>query len=553
MNGNTNQGHNRDDKAEARRLEAELEAPADVKPRSPGGELIKGLDDTRKRASRDLDKVLAGVAESTATRLGLAMKLLMEYGGDFLIAREREGYLEYTCQVLLLQSGGSWSDDAGIFCRRVEELAVNITKAIEGKITAAKTKAEKSRLRSLLRSWRGLCRAWAAPKRRYELANAFAHAVDELNKRGIDFTAPRECLIDDLSHNFDWLGAPNGIVNLCTGEFIADRDEAADMLVVGCLPDDYNPLARSGTAARLVEHLEPDLRMYLLQWLGVALRSIPDREFLVLLGEGGGGKTTLMNALKAAFGINVSRVSADAFAKRRGSGGIAVETEALVAPKRIALMPEANQAVYHTETLKNYAGGDVQSWRRPYEQAMREDVVVATLLMAANELPSIDVTDKAMKDRLYVLPYPGIPESERDKDMRQAFYGKRNAEAVAARQTLVSMIVRAGMQVPDGQAPIAPPAVIEATREAYESLIGEGGMWILDNVKRGMANATLSSTAVWEALCDAFGKEHDTKIVGGIGRQRCTRLVSGMHGPTKSVWYGGKPARGWKGLVIADE
>ena len=431
----------------------------------------------------------------------------------------------------------------------MEALAARITTAVEARLLVA-DKDARSGLRTLLRDWRGLCRQWSSVKKGFELANAFAHAVDELTQRGIDFIAPRECLIDDLSHDLDWLGAPNGIVNLVTGEFIADREEAADMLVIGCLPDDYDPDARSETADGLVSHLDPELRAYLLQWLGVALRTIPDREFLVLLGEGGGGKTSLMNALKAAFGILVSRVSADAFAEKRGSGGIAVETSALVSPKRIALMPEANQAVYHTETLKNYAGGDLQSWRRPHDRDMREDVVIATLLMAANEMPEVDVTDKAMKDRLYVLPYPGIDEDKRDKGMRKAFYGKRDPKAVEARQGLVAMIVRAGMQVPEDESPEEPLAVKEATREAYESLVGAGGMWVLDSVKKGTVHDTLSTAAVWEGLCAAFDKKADDKEVGGISRQKCTRLVSGLHGNTRSVRYNGKPARGWKGLRL---
>ena len=479
----------------------------------------------------------SGNWNAVVTPLGLAREVLRHYPDKFLIVNaEPQG------RALLAHEGGTWIDGDTVFRATLDELGRRYLEAMDRIVARlpAENKAERALYREKIRLWRAATIKYAQPSRKLELEPRFADALDYIE------ASPMQCPESALADNLEWIGAPNGVVNLRTGEHIDDASESRGKLVVGMLPDPFDWSATSPLIGKLFAHVDDVVKRYMLQSLAWSLRGKPSRVFMLLLGPGGGGKSTLAAALQEALGIYASTVSEDAFTKKRNTSGLAPSISNLIAPKRLAFLPEANKSLYDPERLKAISGADRVTWR-PLYRSERTDQVTATVLMAANHLPRLDGTDQALMDRMRVLPYPPVPALERDVDMINAFAG--NSEiAIRARQSLIVAIVAAGMGL--SEPPTPPPAVIEATQDALNDLIGEAGLWIRENVIE-QAGGQLSTTGLWQALQAAF--ETEDKVVGGLTRQGAVKLVSSLYGKTRHVRdprRGGKAGRGWKDVGL---
>ena len=309
------------------------------------------------------------------------------------------------------------------------------------------------------------------------------------------------------------------------------------------LPDAYEPGATHWAVDRLFKHLDADTTAYLLASLAYALRGYPSRLFLVLLGGAGGGKTTLLNALTQSLGVYAGAVNEDAFTRKRGnSQGLSPSMRALIAPRRLAILEEANRVIANTERLKAISGDGTVRWRDLYKSE-REDRVTATVLMAANEMPPLDAADSALRERMRVLPYPSIPKGKRDHSMRYIF-----ANDGTARQALVAKIVAAAAALGDAP-PQVPRVVKDYTDEAIAELIGDAGVWALENLAQA-EGAKLHTETLWDAVVEEFGDPNQYGVTGGTTRRKLVRLVSGHYGKTTKVRSGGKVRSGWKGLKL---
>ena len=501
--------------------------------------------------SNQADKSLIGDLSTdnwnaVITPLGIVRELIRHHAERFLVATD-----DMDCHVLLQHPGGTWVDDDTIFRSILDGLGREYIEAMDRILArldpeSPAEKAERAIYRERIRLWRTASIAYAKPVSKPELEKRFSDALATLPAGSVK---PIQCVESDLSANLHWIGAPNGIINLHTGYHIADPERARDHLIVGRLPDAFDWNAQSLIADRLFNHLNDEMRHYLLASIAWALRGNPSRIFMLLLGAGGGGKSTLTIALQAAFGLYASTVSEDAFTRRRNnSSGLSPSVRNLIAPKRLAFLPEANKALYDAERLKSISGADRITWR-PLYRGERTDAVTATIIMSANHLPRLDGTDEALMSRMRVLPYDSIPESERDASMISAFIGN-GEQAVEARQALVAMIIRAGIMMMSN--PKIPKIVKLATDDAMSDLIGEAGIWIQENVVH-KPNNTLSTKALWQAVCSALGGLEGDKQVGGLSRHGVVKLVSGKFGKTQKIRcrrLGNKLARGWKGVDL---
>ena len=492
------------------------------------------------------DKALIGELSTenwnaVVTPLGIARQILRHHAERFLVVVE-----DMYCRALLRHTGGTWIDDETIFRSILDNLDREYLDAMDrivSRLDPQDGKAERAIYRERIRLWRSASILYAKPSRKVELELRFADALVDVDHQ------PVQCAEGDLSANLIWIGAPNGVVNLRTGQHIEDADEASKYLVVGMLPDPFDWNAQSDIADQLFSHLTDEIRHYLLSSVAWALRGNPARVFLLLLGSSGGGKTTLSHALQESFGLYASTVSEDAFTRRRNNAsGLSPSVRNLIAPRRLAFLPEANKALYDAERLKSISGADRVTWRPLYGKE-RTDSVTATLVMSANHLPNLDGTDEALMARMRVLPYDSIPEGKRDVGMVIAFKGN-SQEAIRARQALVTMVIRAGMGMNDK--PAIPTSVKRATDDAMSELIGEAGIWVQENVIR-MPGNNLSTKGLWLAVCAALNGNEGDKVVGGLSRQGVVKLVSGKYGKTQKIRcrrLGGKLARGWKGVDL---
>ena len=482
---------------------------------------------------------------------GVGRQLLRHYGDLILIARERmDDPMNTDVRALIMKCrevdgarvGGTWDGSPRAFNGYVAALRRLICDALLSRARASDKDLSKW-FKSLARSWNALCRAYitkdgARDNQFSQVGMLMAYARAVLDEAGHEYKEPYECrhfALDDPAAMV-WLGAPNGIVNLRSGVFIQDAAEAAQHFVVGHIPDDYRPeLVKLALdcpcddcgacdARRLVAHLDPELQLYVLQALAFALRGNPQRTFLLLYGPKGGGKSSLGNAITQAFGLYVGAVNEDAFTRKRGNmAGLSPSVSALAAPRRIAILAEANSAVFNAERLKTIAGADTLRWRGLH-QAERDSRVTATVLMYANDLPRLDAADAALMERMVVVPYESVRAELKRENMLTAFEGG-TARAVLARQTLVALIVAAGVGL-DGK-PARPLQVEQAIEAARQALLGDLGMWLDEAVKEAPGH-NLSTQAAWQAWCNENGQAFDSKAVNGYGRRQFTKAVSGI-------------------------
>ena len=433
---------------------------------------------------------------------GVARQLLIHFGDRILMARgdmhnpmssNNRAFVMNSKRVDGAEVGGTWDESEEAWRTFIHKMRRGVDEAIKQLASSAEKERAKS-LRSMARLWRSLCNQHI-DKKLPLVTTVFPFARQLLIDREHEYKEPYECSLLRLASPdaLVWLGAPNGIVNLVTGEFISDAGEAAQHCIVGSLPDDFDDKAESEFVDKLFAHMDSELKQFLLQSLAYALRGNPQRTFLLLLGPPGGGKTSLFNALDNAFGIYSDAVNEDAFTrKRNNTGGLSPSVVSLIPPVRLALLPEANKAVYSTERLKAISGADTLSWR-PLYQPPRKNRVTATVLMAANEIPKLDAADEALMARMRPVPYPQVPDEKRDEKMLSAFEGEHES-AVRARQALTALIVKAGIGMKKKP---EPPLQVEQEIERVKSeLLGDVGIWLTENVVKTTERRNLSSTAI---------------------------------------------------------
>ena len=496
---------------------------------------------------QDSLRVFLEPGHSSTTRLrGICELTLREFADELLVACGSEhSPTNLDSIVYASQPGGSWTDATGAVASYVEQMGHACLGQFDRYIAMlpADSKEERAYRATVSRRLREFKRALESTNSDAGLHKAMSYAGLICDKVYFGSTEPRTVVRSELDNNTHWMGATNGVVNLQTGEFIADSNEARDKLVVGMLPDAYNPGATHWAVDKLLGHLDADAAAYLLSSLAYALRGYPSRLFLVLLGGAGGGKTTLLNALMQSLGVYAGAVNEDAFTRKRGnSQGLSPSMRALIAPRRLAILEEANRVIADTERLKAISGDGTVRWRDLYKSE-REDRVTATVLMAANELPPLDATDSALRERMRVLPYPSIPRGKRDHSMRNIF-----ANDATARQALVASIINAGIKLGD-EPPQVPRVVKDYTNEAIAELIGDAGVWVIDRLAQ-VEGAKLHTETIWDAVVAEFGEPNNYGVTGGTTRRKLVRLVSGHYGKTTKVRSGGKARSGWNGLEL---
>src|SRR5205807_1678972 len=113
----------------------------------------------------------------------------------------------------------------------------------------------------------------------------------------------------------DVLVARNGLLDVGSGELVP---HTPDYFGLYCLPYDFDPNAGCPGWEQAVGRIcggDPELVALLQQWFGYCLTTSTDEQrFLVLVGEGANGKSTLIGGLLAVVGPgNASHVPLEKF------------------------------------------------------------------------------------------------------------------------------------------------------------------------------------------------------------------------------------------------
>ena len=364
------------------------------------------------------------------------------------------------------------------------------------------------------------------------------------------------CNDEDLDAQLQFLGAPNGVIDLHTGMLLTD-DAAKRCLVTTTIPDPFVRSAGHPDVERLTAHMSPETERYLLDEIAYSLLGKPSRRILMIIGPKGGGKTTLSESIGAAIGAYGSALSAGAISRGWHTANAATpDMCSVMPPYRLARSAEMSGLRIDPERAKALSAGDRQSYRQLYG-APQEGVPSATMLFTGNTLPESTqwLADEALLERLRVLTYPVVPNEARAPHMAAAFTLGAGQEGRARRQALIAKlvqyVVRHCLEVGPDSPPEMPDALWEDSERAKDDAHGPLGTALRLLVAPSQAGDSVTTDAVWERLQIAFAVKDDK--IEGLTRRQITRLLAAMHelGPASVLSVDGKARRGWRGWGFA--
>ena len=350
------------------------------------------------------------------------------------------------------------------------------------------------------------------------------------------------------------LGVANGVVDLRTGRLLR-ADQAKSAMMTRHAPTGYYPTAaETAIVNQLLAPFGPDA-YWLLNLIGRSLRGERDKHFLLIWGQPNSGKTTLLEALRAVFGAELTVALSDgALAPERGGRGSGRATPELakLEGKRLAFAPEAGSWRIDAERVKAFTGEDTITARLLRENE-HDFVINALLIMTGNSVPRLRLEDQAVADRLLALEQQAIPLAERwtgeraDRPNLATAIRSDSEPAAQARADLLRRIIEAGQA---DRAPL-PESVQAAIATAIAQDVPEALAWIRENVQRSAEPSEVVLTdELWESLRQALPDGEGVR--GYRNRQSLSRAAVGELGSLSQIKSDGRVKRGWRGWRLTD-
>lgn len=268
------------------------------------------------------------------------------------------------------------------------------------------------------------------------LAKHALHSMSDKAIRAMLSLAQCEGTIAAVPGDFDadpWLlNCANGTLDLRSGEL---REASQDDGITKLCPAPYDPDARFDPWDRFLERVVPDpeVRGFLQRAAGYSLTGDTREEVLFFLhGAGANGKSTFVEALKAALGDYAAVADFETFVKRPVTGGPRNDVAAL-AGARLVVSIEVDEGRHLAEGLvKLLTGGDTITARKLYAEGF-EFRPQLKLWLVANAAPRVRDDDQALWRRIVRIPFDvEIPEAERDPDVKALLRSPQAGPAVLA-------------------------------------------------------------------------------------------------------------------------
>ena len=508
-------------------------------------------DDTfRKQPAKSM------AAELEVTPQQIARAIISSHAAGILVVRPVEanglvsGWNEgdanlrrHSC-AYLLREDGRWETGPEPWYELVDEVLWRRYREAEETLSQSKgwkraalrqIKTEQRRIRSLVREVRVNIRS-AAKLMREEDPDA---------AKGLT-----ECKATELDADRRYLGVANGVVDLCTAKML-EPAKARFRLVTLSTGIEYDPNAKSDDVDLLTKHLSEEDRLWWWQVMGYALYGRPSRRIYVIVGPPGAGKSCVANALRSALGPYASEPADSALSESGSLGSHSTELSAFAAPTRVAVMDEANfpRNRISPSLAKRLSGDSTFTYRKLHQDPTTVEAT-ATLFLVCNphSVPRMNLEDDALASRLRELPYPAVPDDQKDPELPDRLRTNEFRCAMLAR------LVSEASKLKPAYPPENVDSVSMATKARIEDDIGELGRFARRLIQ-GSASAKLAFHEVWENWCEMNGVQDPSQATkaGGISPRSLTRLlrklVPALPG-TKPISVDGGTVRGWVGWML---
>lgn len=234
----------------------------------------------------------------------------------------------------------------------------------------------------------------------------------------------------------EWICFQNGMYDPISKKMLPHDEK---YFCINQVPHEYHPETPPKAGETIEAYLDficdgkPDTREMLLQYMGYSLtRDTRQQKFLILTGEGGSGKTTLVKCFEALAGQkNISNVSLTDLQQRFSS----IELMGMLVNSCADL---EIGALTDTSSLKKLVGEDfVKGERKGKDLVFFKNY--AKLIFSTNELPLVKAEKtNAFYRRLLVFPMNKVPE-HKDPDLFQKLEAEKDYLLMLAVQALERM------------------------------------------------------------------------------------------------------------------
>ena len=326
-------------------------------------------------------------------------------------------------------------------------------------------------------------------------------SIIELDKAGAlagDLVVRRR---SDIDANLRYIGTPQGVLDLITGELVPPAD-ARSLFIVSSIPDDWNPRARHPKVDLIlppIDEIEPESPEEYRAWiLGYVYIRAPRREFMWEVCDEGSGKSAFAMCLRLGFGdCYIHTIRKDAIQPTTHASGSTShngDIRHFGKPSRICFVMEMAGRI-DGELVKHLTGGD----EVPYRLIKTKDenlFPTAHLWIMGNtregaDAPALgiasgDANARAIRDRAKILHRDRIADDECDDSIIDMGKDRDDPDHRLFRQAVVARVVEYTGHYAGGGFPAVIPSFSDLLdRQANE----ETPRWKLDWLPYVLAKA----------------------------------------------------------------
>lgn len=237
--------------------------------------------------------------------------------------------------------------------------------------------------------------------------------------------------LDELDRDPYLLNAANGTVDLRDASI---REHRKSDMITRTTGVKFDFEAKSSLWDRVLDDAcggDKELAVYLQHVAGYSLLGLPlERAFFFIYGPPGTSKSTVIDALHAAFGGYVEEADFDTWLQKPQVGGNRGDLVRL-SGARLVTSREAKPGAKWDETLiKRITGGDPLTVAAKYENEVSFRPQFS-LLFAANDAPTAREDDDGFWARMRRIPLTHtIPAEKQDRKLKQRLMLPENAQAI---------------------------------------------------------------------------------------------------------------------------
>jgi P4 family phage/plasmid primase-like protien len=233
----------------------------------------------------------------------------------------------------------------------------------------------------------------------------------------LEFQQSLAVLPEQLDRDPLLLGVENGILSLSTGELELPR---LDLLVTKCAPVLFDSKAKCNRWIEYLDQVQPNekTRQFLQRLAGSLLTGLqPEQSLIFFVGVGGNGKSVFVRVFHDLLGPQYAFKARKQllFIPDRRTGEHAAQPNDIadIAGARLITCNEQVGKHWNFEFIKDYTGGELQHGRQLYHPG-KNFKATGKILVSANEEPTLDEFDEAVRRRFVCVPWNVIvPEKQR--------------------------------------------------------------------------------------------------------------------------------------------